>query len=65
MTQRAALVTGANRNLGKDVALACDHHPKVPVVSRDLARGQDAIAEIGHDAEAIRLDVDYDTDKRA
>ena len=65
MTQRAALVTGANSGLGQEVALACDYHPKVTVVSRDLARGQDAVAKIGHDAKAVRLDVDYDTGKRA
>lgn len=56
---RLALVTGANRGIGREVALqlARDHAMKVLVGSRDLARGRAAAESIGHRAEAIALDV--------
>ncbi|WP_170424232.1 SDR family oxidoreductase [Ruegeria arenilitoris] len=57
--QRIALVTGANRGIGKEVALqlARDHGLKVLLGSRDLAKGQRAAQEIGHGTNALQLDV--------
>ncbi|MCV3273350.1 SDR family oxidoreductase [Roseobacter sinensis] len=57
--RRLALVTGANRGIGKEVArqLASEHDLHTLVGSRDLAKGDAAAAEIGHGAEAIQLDV--------
>ncbi|MEM7168626.1 MAG: SDR family oxidoreductase [Pseudomonadota bacterium] len=57
--QRIALVTGANRGIGKEVArqLAQDHGLDVLVGSRDLERGQAAAKQIGKDAVALQLDV--------
>ncbi|MBO9446906.1 SDR family NAD(P)-dependent oxidoreductase [Ruegeria sp. R14_0] len=58
-SQRIALVTGANRGIGKEVALqlARDHGLKVLVGSRDLAKGKRAAQEIGYGADALQLDV--------
>lgn len=58
-SQRTALVTGANRGIGKEVSrqLARDHGMKVLMGARDLAKGQAAADEIGYGAEALRLDV--------
>ncbi|WP_114561393.1 SDR family NAD(P)-dependent oxidoreductase [Desertihabitans aurantiacus] len=55
---RIALVTGANQGIGRQVAaeLAADHRT-VFIGSRDLARGEQAAAEIGHGAVAVQLDV--------
>ncbi|MFD0800507.1 SDR family NAD(P)-dependent oxidoreductase [Streptomonospora algeriensis] len=55
---RIALVTGANRGMGKQVAkeLAADG-ATVFVGSRDRDRGQRAAAEIGDGATALQLDV--------
>ena len=55
---RIALVTGANQGMGKQVAkeLVSDG-VTVFVGSRDLARGEEAAAEIGDGAVALRLDV--------
>lgn len=57
--QRIALVTGANRGIGKEVArqLAHDHGFKVLVGSRDLDKGEAAARQIGHGAEGLQLDV--------
>ncbi|MTI02813.1 SDR family oxidoreductase [Roseibium sp. RKSG952] len=57
--QRIALVTGANRGIGKEVArqLSHDHGLKVLVGSRDLERGQAAAHQIGHGADTLQLDV--------
>ena len=57
-TQRIALVTGANQGIGKQVAkeLVADG-VTVFVGSRDLARGKEAVADIGNGATALRLDV--------
>jgi NAD(P)-dependent dehydrogenase (short-subunit alcohol dehydrogenase family) len=56
---RIALVTGANRGLGREVALqlARDHRLQVLVGSRDLERGETAAKAIGWGAEAVQLDV--------
>ncbi|WP_170786987.1 SDR family oxidoreductase [Ruegeria lacuscaerulensis] len=58
-SQRIALVTGANRGIGKEVSLqlARDHGMKVLMGARDLAKGQAAADEIGYGAEALQLDV--------
>ncbi|WP_170773755.1 SDR family oxidoreductase [Ruegeria lacuscaerulensis] len=58
-SQRVALVTGANRGIGKEVSrqLARDHGMKVLIGVRDLAKGQAAADEIGYGAEALQLDV--------
>ncbi len=58
-SQRIALVTGANRGVGKEVSrqLARDHGMKVLMGARDLVKGQAAADEIGNGAEALRLDV--------
>ncbi|MEW2916047.1 SDR family oxidoreductase [Ruegeria sp. ANG10] len=57
--QPIALVTGANRGIGKEVArlLAADHGMKVLVSSRDLKKGEAAAQQIGRGAEALQLDV--------
>lgn len=57
--QRIALVTGANRGIGKEVArqLARDHGFKVLLGARDVEKGRAAAQEIGHQAEALQLDV--------
>jgi len=53
-----ALVTGANKGLGKQVAKELvDHGYIVLVGSRNLANGQRAAEEIGEGASAIELDV--------
>ncbi|MFD2138341.1 SDR family NAD(P)-dependent oxidoreductase [Novosphingobium resinovorum] len=53
-----ALVTGANKGLGLQVAKELVHHGYIVLVgSRDLANGQDAAIEIGEGAIAIQLDV--------
>lgn len=59
---RIALITGANQGMGKQVAkeLAFDG-VTVFVGSRDLARGERAVAEIGHGAIALQLDVTDET----
>ncbi|NOD97232.1 SDR family NAD(P)-dependent oxidoreductase [Ruegeria sp. HKCCD6228] len=58
-SQRIALVTGANRGIGKEVSrqLARDHGMKVLMGARDLSKGQAAADEIGYGAEALELDV--------
>ena len=56
--KRIALITGANQGVGLQVAkeLAANGL-RVLVGSRDLARGEAAAAEVGHDAVALQLDV--------
>lgn len=57
--QRIALVTGANRGIGEEVArqLASHHVLKVVLGSRDLEKGRSAAQRIGRSAEAVQLDV--------
>jgi NAD(P)-dependent dehydrogenase (short-subunit alcohol dehydrogenase family) len=62
MNDRTALVTGANKGIGKHIAgqLAAEGFT-VYVGSRDVGRGQQAAEEIGGDARVLVLDV-TDTD---
>jgi NAD(P)-dependent dehydrogenase (short-subunit alcohol dehydrogenase family) len=62
MNDRTALVTGANKGIGKHIAsqLAAEGFT-VYVGSRDVGRGQRAVEEIGGDARLLVLDV-TDTD---
>ena len=61
--QRIALVTGSNRGIGKEVArqLARDHGLKVLLAARDVEKGRAAAQEIGHQTEALQLDVSSPT----
>jgi NAD(P)-dependent dehydrogenase (short-subunit alcohol dehydrogenase family) len=56
--ERVALVSGANRGIGREVAAqlaALGYH--VVVGSRDLEKGEEAAREIGDNAVACQLDV--------
>lgn len=56
--KHVALVTGANKGLGKQVAKELVAHGyTVFIGSRDLSNGQRAVEEIGVGAFAIQLDV--------
>ncbi|GAA1634370.1 SDR family NAD(P)-dependent oxidoreductase [Nonomuraea maheshkhaliensis] len=53
-----ALVTGANKGIGKEIARQlADAGCTVYVGSRDLGRGEQAVKEIGGDARPLVLDV--------
>ena len=58
MNNALALVTGANKGIGKEIArqLAAAGHT-VYVGSRDAERGKEAVADIGGDARLLVLDV--------
>jgi NAD(P)-dependent dehydrogenase (short-subunit alcohol dehydrogenase family) len=58
MDKSIALVTGANKGIGREIArqLAAAGHT-VYVGSRDAGRGKDAVADIGGDARLLVLDV--------
>lgn len=58
MDNSIALVTGANKGIGREIArqLAAAGHT-VYVGSRDAGRGADAVADIGGDARLLLLDV--------
>ena len=57
--KRVALITGANRGIGKEVArqLARDHGLGILMGARDLHKGQAAAQEVGQGAQALQLDV--------
>ena len=58
MNERTALVTGANKGIGKHIArLLADEGLTVYVGSRDAGRGQRAVEEIGAGARLLVLDV--------
>jgi NAD(P)-dependent dehydrogenase (short-subunit alcohol dehydrogenase family) len=61
MTKKVALVTGANKGIGKEASRQLGKLGfKVFIGSRDLSRGQAAAKELqadGIDAEAVQLDV--------
>ncbi|WP_055585223.1 SDR family oxidoreductase [Peterkaempfera griseoplana] len=58
MNNRTALVTGANKGIGKDIArLLAAEGFLVYVGSRDAGRGQRAVEEIGEGARPLVLDV--------
>ncbi|MYS20233.1 NAD(P)-dependent dehydrogenase, short-chain alcohol dehydrogenase family [Streptomyces sp. DvalAA-14] len=58
MNERIALVTGANKGIGKDIArLLVAEGFTVHVGSRDPGRGQRAVEEIGGGARLLLLDV--------
>lgn len=54
-----ALITGANRGIGKEVArqLARDHGMRVLLGVRDPEKGRTAAREVGHGASVLALDV--------
>lgn len=57
-TNKTALVTGANKGVGFQIAKAlADNGYTVYVASRNLKNGEDAVAEIKGKAHAIQLDV--------
>lgn len=56
--QKVALVTGANKGIGLQIAKdLAKHGLTVLVGSRDLERGKAAADEVGHGARAVQLDV--------
>ncbi|MYX46736.1 SDR family NAD(P)-dependent oxidoreductase, partial [Streptomyces sp. SID89] len=58
MNERTALVTGANKGIGKHIArLLAAEGLTVYVGSRDPGRGQRAVEEIGAGARLLVLDV--------
>jgi NAD(P)-dependent dehydrogenase (short-subunit alcohol dehydrogenase family) len=58
MNERTALVTGANKGIGKDIArLLVAEGFTVYVGSRDAERGERAVREIGEGARLLILDV--------
>jgi NAD(P)-dependent dehydrogenase (short-subunit alcohol dehydrogenase family) len=59
MSKRIAVVTGANKGLGKEIArqLAQDQDFRVIVTGRDLPAVRKAAEEIGSGAMAFRLDI--------
>ncbi|GGI97418.1 SDR family oxidoreductase [Streptomyces brasiliensis] len=67
MNDRTALVTGANKGIGKQIArLLAEEGFTVLVGSRDAARGERAAEQIGGDARPLVLDVtDADSIARA
>ena len=64
--ERVALVSGANRGIGREIARQLvEQGYKVVVGSRDLARGEAVADELGEGATAVQLDVTDDESVRA
>lgn len=62
MNPSTALVTGANKGIGKEIARQlADAGLTVWIGSRDAARGRAAVEEIGGDTRLLLLDVTDDT----
>jgi NADP-dependent 3-hydroxy acid dehydrogenase YdfG len=58
VTTLTALVTGANTGIGKEIARQIASAGLIVYVgSRDVARGQRAVDEIGADARLLQIDV--------
>lgn len=59
--EKVALVTGANRGLGKEISLQlCQRGYAVFMASRDLEKGREAVRELcdqGHEAIFLHMDV--------
>ncbi|PZR26451.1 MAG: dehydrogenase [Citrobacter freundii] len=57
-TKKVALVTGANTGIGFQIAKALSENGYIVYVgSRDLAKGEAAVTQIGGNATAIQLDI--------
>lgn len=57
-TQKIALVTGANKGIGRQIALELIEHGFIALIgARDLSKGQQTAQELGPQAQAIQLDV--------
>jgi NAD(P)-dependent dehydrogenase (short-subunit alcohol dehydrogenase family) len=64
--ERVALVSGANRGIGREIARQLvEQGYKVVVGSRDLAKGEAVAEELGEGATAVQLDVTDDESVRA
>ena len=64
--ERVALVSGANRGIGREVARQLlEQGYKVVVGSRDRAKGEETAAELGDGAVATQLDVRDEASVRA
>ena len=68
-TKKVALITGANKGIGLETARQLGKLGiTVLVGARDLAKGEEAVAELkkdGVDARAVKLDVDNSADYAA
>ena len=57
-TQKIALITGANKGIGRQIATELIEHGFIALIgARDLAKGQQTAQELGDQARAIQLDV--------
>lgn len=57
-TAKIALITGANKGIGRQIAAELIEHGFIALIgSRDLSKGQQAAEELGDQARAIQLDV--------
>ena len=69
MSQKIAFITGGNRGLGFQTALELkDAGAKVVIGSRDLARGEQAVAKLraaGVDADVLQFDITKAADAKA
>lgn len=57
-TQKIALVTGANKGIGRQIAAELIEHGFIALIgARDLIKGQQTAEQLGDQARAIQLDV--------